>query len=421
MNQVRIAQAIANLDGWLETMRQAGGYGGPVSHWWQNGFQFTGPGLDWRYEGILTGYARLYDKTRDPRWCHRLGVAAQDLLDGQRTDGSYRASRFEINPDTLGTPHEAAATLGLLAALPLLANRSVVLEVARRNLDNLIGKLWDGDGFNDRPGVPGRVPNKLATLALALMYLSREVGDEAYLDYARAALDDVLWYQVTRGRHAGAVHQYGPRASRGDGRFFPYYNARCIPPLVEGAQILGDERYLDAALRILAFIERELADDGSWPQVVYASGARADWPRWCAGSGDVLLAFHVLHRRMPSVTLERLLACQRPSGAFPTAAGFGRRIRPRLKSDLPDHRDAIPAAGWNDKAFRLLAELLPQEATLPASTVGVDEQVLSLAGLSVAFRESAQEVTLSDRDRVVYHWVKSEPWARAVLGGSNVR
>ena len=48
-----LGSAVANLDAWLDTMRSPDGYGGPVAHWWQNCLQFTGAGLDWRYEGII--------------------------------------------------------------------------------------------------------------------------------------------------------------------------------------------------------------------------------------------------------------------------------------------------------------------------------------------------------------------------------
>lgn len=417
----RIAQAVMNLDAWLETMRQPGGYGGPVAHWWQNRFQYTGPGLDWRYEGILTGYARLHEKTGDAKWCKRVNVAARDLLDGQLSDGRYRASRFEMNPDTLGTPHEAAATLGLLASLPHLANRDEALAAARRNLDNLIAKLWDGKGFNDRPGVPGRVPNKLATLAQALMRVSRETGDDVYLGYARAALDDILRYQTLRGHYVGAVHQYGPRGRNGDSRFFPFYNARCIPPLVEGAATLGEQRYLEAARMILVFIDAQMDDKGSWPQVLYAGGARAEWPRWCAGAADILAAYCALQEQVPQAAFERLMACQRPSGAFSTATGFGLRRALEHPVGLAELRDAVPVVGWNDKVLSLLTGLLPDGSALLTPAVREDEQRVTLSDKNMTYRESPREITVAGRMGLAYRWVKTEPWARVAVDGSNLR
>ena len=59
---------VLKLDAWLDTMRGPDGYTGPVAHWWQSCLQFTGTGLDWRYEGIVIGYAQLYERTADERW-----------------------------------------------------------------------------------------------------------------------------------------------------------------------------------------------------------------------------------------------------------------------------------------------------------------------------------------------------------------
>ena len=58
-----ILASCLRLEAWLETMRGPGGYGGPVAHWWQQSLMYTGPGLDWRYEGIIEGYLQLWART----------------------------------------------------------------------------------------------------------------------------------------------------------------------------------------------------------------------------------------------------------------------------------------------------------------------------------------------------------------------
>ena len=421
MSQLRIAQSIANLDAWLETMRQPGGYAGPVAHWWQNRFQYAGPGLDWRYEGILIGYTALFEKTRNPIWCHRVEKAALDLMNGQLKDGNYRASRFEMNPDRLGTPHEAAATLGLLTALPLLGEKERALDTAKRNVDNLIDKLWDGEGFNDVSGIAGRVPNKLATLAHALLLLAQASTDERYLSYADSALEDVLRYQEESGRLRGAVHQYAPNRGNGDGRFFPYYNARCIPPLVIAAELLDRPSYLETARDILGFIKMTMHEDGSWPQVLYGNGARAKWPRWVAGVADILLAYEYLAEPIPEVAFTRLLEHQLPTGGFPTAAGFGAQIGQGLAQSTPDYRDVVPVVGWNDKALRLLSKLLPDGFPLPEAANADADVSIKVGTTRAVFQETATEVTIRSEDQSIYQWHKLEPWARAANERVNVR
>lgn len=407
--QEQIAQALANLEAWLETMRQPGGYGGPVCHWWQHRLRYTGPGHDWRYEGILVGYFQLWQKTGDRYYREKLNRAAFDLLEGQLPDGRYLASRFELNPGTLGTPHEAAATLGLLLALPGLDDPERALAAAGRNLDNLIAQLY----LPEEKAYRDRVPNKLATLAQALLAYAEATQQEQYLPYATRALEQALRYQVQEGPLAGAIHQYAPTSDRGDGRFFPYYQSRCIPPLVEGARVLGEPRYGQAARQILGFIERTRQTDGGWPMVLYAKGKSIERPRWIAANADVLLAYRALGEPLPEAALDRLLQAQLKSGGFPTAHGFG--------GDRPSPHDLIPVAGWNDKVFRLLAKLLPKPAALPAPQVGLTEVEVWVGNTPAWLCENTQALIVQTRGEVLYAWRKGEPWARIVDPRLDVR
>lgn len=414
MNQASIAQAIVNLDAWLETTRQPGGYGGPVSHWWQNRFLYTGPGLDWRYEGILTGYALVYEKTGSALWKQRLDAAATDLIDGQREDGSYTASKFEINPGMLGTPHEAAASLGLLRALPYLDAGDEALRVVQRNLQNIADKLWDGAGFNDRPGVPSRVPNKLATLARAFMCLGEISDERPWLMYAKSAMDDLLKFQVGKGRLDGAVGQGSPS---GETKYFPYYIARCVPALLEAARVFGDGKYERSALRAVDFLRRTMHADGSWPQVLYGERHRAEWPRWSAGVADILQALVVVGDEIPAAAMSRFAGSQLRSGGFQTASGFGSQTTQRLFSDPPDFRDLMPIVGWNDKAFAFLAEsLAPGDPdSLPESDVAPVELQVSVRSEVGKLIEDDASIEVVVRGNGVYEWRKLEPWA-AVCG-----
>ena len=97
---------------------------------------------------------------------------------------------LEMNPGTLGTPHEAAASLGVIYAMPYLYRPEFAASAVKRNVANLINKLWDpsADAFDDRPGVRSRVPNKLATMTVALIELAKLSGDAKLLPYAKHAL-----------------------------------------------------------------------------------------------------------------------------------------------------------------------------------------------------------------------------------------
>lgn len=407
-----MGQVVANLDAWLATMRQTGGYGGPVPHWWESCFRYAGPGMDWRYEGILAGYSTLYRRTGAAHWQHRLALAAGDVLAAQRPDGSLAASRFEANPGSLGTPHEAAAAAGLLAAHRVWPHPAWV-AAAGRILDNQVVQLWDPatQGFNDRPHQFGRVPNKLATLAEACLLYAAGTGDARYLAYAAAALADVLRLQVNAlGRpESGAVHQQAA-AGGGDRRFFPFYNARIVPGLLLAAEMLGGDRYRTAAQRIGEFLSRVQNPDGSYPQVLYAGGARAEGPRWIAGAAEVLRAQTLLGRTVPAVVQHRLLAGQLPTGGFRTGEGFS-------GASGVDFRDVTPAVGWNDKVLRWLAESAAVPAAPPPPTVRPASVLVTVRGRPAIWRETPEAITMvsGTADRALwYRWNKREPWASGV-------
>lgn len=412
-----LASRTANLLAWLHTMRQKGGYGGPVAHWWQNRFRYTGVGLDWRYEGILTGCALLASKTGDVTRFRALAErAVQDLRDGQFDNGHFRASRFEINPDSPGTPHEAAASLGILHALPLVTDPEAALDCAKRNVDALIRDLWDDtrQGFNDGLNSVGSVPNKLATFAQTLMTLAEVSEDERYLEYAKAALADVLNYQ----NPDGTIHQYAAGAQDGDGRFFPYYNARCVPPLVMAAKVLDDRQYEQAAQGVLEFLQRTMHEDGAWSQIIYTGGSQARWARWYAGTADTLLAYHAAGEPLPAVALTRLLDAQLASGGFMTAEGFAAQISQRYQVGARlNHRDVLPVAGWNDKVLRLLATLLPAGTPLPEATPQDVNVAIKVGRTDALFEETSQFMRISEQknpDNILYDWKKSAPWAHVV-------
>lgn len=414
-----VIHAVEKLDAWLESMRQQGGYGGPVVHWWKHSILYAGPAIDWRYEGVLAGYHTLFAATKNPLWKDRIRQAVGDVINGQVDEGSYMCSRFELNPGTLGTPHEAAATLGILIAFPSVQDEEI-LSAARRNLDNLIHNLWDANasGINDRPGTVGRVPNKLATLAETLMTFSEVTGEATYLAYAKNALDSVLRYQVKSGRLAGAIHQYGPGAQAGDAKFFPFYNARCIGPLLKGAVVYQDEKYRIAAWNIFKFLQSSMNPDGSWPQIVYSNGNKAQYPRWIAGAADILRAYLLLGEPVPAVALKRMLVAQMNSGAFPTAEGFHNRFRRFRPNHMPAFHDVLPVVGWNDKVFRFLTEFWAGAHRLRDEAFdrkGMAHHVgeTRIPVLGGEYRETNSFIHYIRNDGApAYEWNKQEPWSK---------
>ncbi len=470
MNSDTSVKAIAALDSWLETMRGPDGYGGPVAHWWQNCLQFTGAGLDWRYEGIVSGYLNLYCKTGEQGWLAKARRAGDDLLQGQLPTGNYRHSCFELNPYTGGTPHEAACDLALLHLAKALREQGdpacqTYLATAERNIRGYyIERLWDAEAqsFRDHPRIPSFVPNKAATLVEALFKLAALSGEGAWIEiYALPTLEAVLAHQVQGGPLDGAIYQYSHQG-RLVRKFFPFYIARCVPGLLAGYEHSNDEhsrreRYLDAARRAMAFVLRWRYEDGSFPQVVYRGGRVNRYPQWVAGVGDILRAMALLEayglEADPEPTRQWLLQGQEPSGGFRTARGFASQISQREPGELPEFRDLLPVVGWNDKAFRYLTEVLPAGSGIagqeryqriafgetpvqrgpvadkrraasvdpfirfPSVDSAVDshpplERECLLRGQDLRYREDEASIELRRGAKLLYRWKKGEAWAQ---------
>ena len=414
-------------------MRAADGFGGPVVHWWRDCLLFCGPGLDWRYEGLIAGFLTLFSRAEHQVWLERAEAAAMDLVQGQLAGGHFRNSAFELNPGIGGTPHEAAADIGLLLLSRLLRERGlpawqVYLDAAQQNLFGYyVAHLWceTEQRFWDRTTQPSFVPNKSATLIEALCLLAAITGREEYVrQYVRPTADAILAHQarsVGRGLD-GAIAQNSVGGNVVE-KYFPYYNARCVPGLLAAYEWLGDDLYLDAALRAMAFVLRWRDSDGAFPQVVYGDGRTNRYPRWIAAVGDVLRVAELLRSYGFDADMEPtrqwLHAGQLSSGAFRSADGFAFQVSQTVRSGPPDVRDLLPVVGWNDKAFRYLAGQVDadvlDEATAGTSSTPV-ESVCAWRGKVAAYREDERAVEVRVKDESTYRWQKGEPWAFMSMG-----
>lgn len=418
-NQTQIDRALAGLDAWLDTMHGPGGYGGPVAHWWQQSLLYTGPALDWRYEGIIAGYLLLWQRSGQERWLARACRAGDDLLHGQLANGHFAASVFEANPATAGTPHEAACDAGLL--LLALALRGAGSEswqqyaaCATRNIQAfVIGQLWDeqAQSFRDSPHTPSFVPNKAATICDALFLLADLTGDARWAEqYAVPTLHRIVQHQIQGGPLDGAIAQ-NSIGRRTIAKYLPKYIARCVPALVRGYRWTGSEQFAECALRAMQFITRMAAPDGSLPTVVYANQQTSRCPGWLAPLGDVLRAADEARgcgfAGDLSATLQHLLSGADRSGGIQTARGFAAQAGGRLPAE-PDIRDVLHVVGWCDKAFRYLAAhsgpALPSATSLPFAAA------CTFRGKPMWLSETPDRLEIESVHGVCYRWRKGQHW-----------
>ena len=189
----QITAAVLNLDTWLQSMRSPAGFTGPIAHWWESCLFYCGPMIDWRYEGIITGYSTLFESTGNPQWLQRARQAAEDVVVAQLPSGNYLNSSFQYGPIEGATPHEAAVDVGLLELARLLRQKDDkswhrYFEAAERNIVGyLLGPIWNKRGFQEQAWDATLVPNKNATTMEALL-LYEELSGRAMLPYVEAAL-----------------------------------------------------------------------------------------------------------------------------------------------------------------------------------------------------------------------------------------
>jgi hypothetical protein len=373
-----VSTALRGLDRWLDGMRvdwPTPGYGGPVVHWWRHQLVYRGTGLDWRYEGIIAGYLALWRASGNFTFREKAARAGDDLLAGQTVAGHFRNSSFELNPGDGGTPHEAAVDIALLQLAKAFATVDPVRsgryrDAAERNLDAyFFGKLWhpQSSTLRDSTTENSFVPNKAATFLEAVLLLAEINGDWRLVEqYALPTAARIVEMQVpeTDNELDGgfAQNRFGTEVVHA---YFPLYVARCLPPLFALAELVNNDCLLKSALRGTRFLERIRNVAGSFPQVLYLRGRRSEYPRWIAGSGEMLRAMMLADQYGAEAKLEPtidwILSGTKSDGHIATAEGFSQMLPPITRGD--EELDEIGVVGWCDKAFRAFAELAAIETS----------------------------------------------------------
>ena len=419
-HQRAVNTAIGRLDAWLDTMRGARGYGGPIADWWRQGFTWTGTALDWRYQGVIAGYIELWRRTGNGHWLAKAQWAGDDLLAGQLPSGRFAHGPWERGSYTAGAPHEAAcASALLLLALALRESGSAVWQPYASAAEltihgTLIGELWDAELgiFRDAPGGQAFLPYQNATICEAMFHQSELRQQAVPIErYVLPALRAIVKQQVRAQGHAldGAI----PYRLSGNGqpaKFLPLCVVGCVPALARGYDWTGDPALLEAAWRAFAFVQRWRKGDGSLPAVIYPNGRSNRYPQWIAATGDVIRAAHALRLRGISTNVDQawcwMLGGQDGSGGIATAHGFGAQVRQQPPRQ-PDVRDLLHVPGWCAKAFHALA--LDATDVVPAD-IQRSEHVCTYRGRLLILREDDTHVEICHGREIRYRWRKGDEW-----------
>lgn len=420
-HQTAVDATVSALDAWLDTMRGPRGYSGPLADWWQHGFTAMGTALDWRYEGIIGGYLALWRRTGEGHWLAKAQWAGDDLLAGQSPAGYFAHGATGRAPFGIVASHAAACATALLElALALRDARSpswrpyaAAAEVTIHG--SILMDLWDAERglFRQSPTTATFIPHE-AALICEMFFRQAELRHiaGAVEEYALPTLRAITRYQIrSAGNRLDGAIPFRVTSTRPPAQYLPLCVARAVPALLQGFDWTRDERFLEAAWRGFAFVQRCRNEDGSFPAVLYPAGRTNQYPHWIAATGDVLRASAALATHGISTNVEAtrawLLAGQDCTGGIITARGFGARVQQRLKP-LPDVRDLLRIVGWCDKAFRALAS----EAIEPAARreVASSERRCLFRGRLLTLCEDDTLVEIYRGREVRYRWRKGDDW-----------
>ena len=383
-----VEQAVSNQWDWFSTVRQLKGFGGPTVHYWGNSLSYIGPATDWRLEGIIAGLLELHAQLDDASYLESAIECGEMAVANQLENGSFENSAFEVNPSMghIAQPHESAVDLALLQLAQVLQEQNdfrseKFIHAAKRNIDEiLLKRFWNDSARTFQQYAKGHfdsapnlfVPNKIATACEALVLLSKLTGEKSYAQKAIESSEMILSMQSTETKTRGGIFQSNNRE-----QIITFYTARCLRPLMALHQYTRDARYLRAANAAAKFIQAQQLENGLFSFGFHLNEEKK-FPLFVAGSGDIAHALKSVKGFQAEIkkTTAYLLSQQQPTGGFPSFVGLN------SLSDAAQERswmDCISVAGWNDKAFRLLAGMVKK--SLPAPSNQDSFQIQCLDGL----------------------------------------
>lgn len=405
--------SIAGLECWIETMRTGSGYGGPSVGPRGISIDYCGEAFDWRYEGLLDGYAARYRSTGRADYLDRIERDLLAITSAQLINGTFRNSWFDLNPYEGGMPHEPAMLAAACRARKLLIgngrtvpsgfDKTVELFVETRLLNELWNRLLHT--FNDwlQSSFEYFTPHSVAAAVELLIEYAELGGCWAELEYyITGAADSLLAVQ----HPGGAI----PLSSRRNSAVSPAMAARCAPALVLAAEKTGQEKYKKAALELVNFVRQQRLPSGGFVYLLTADRPPQQFPVIFGAAADAVNSFRraglLIQEDIQS--LNGLLAGrQMPSGGFQTAAGYGDASG---KQKAPDWRDILPCCGWQDKIYSFLASHAPDQ---PETFSGGNVQIpVLIRGKAGEYAETGESIRILNRHgNPVYHWEKGAKWA----------
>ncbi|MEM6821022.1 MAG: hypothetical protein AAF558_03615 [Verrucomicrobiota bacterium] len=412
----KVSNALALQFNWFKTIHTVGGYSGPVVSFRSNSLRFTGPGNDWRLEGLIKGSIELFKKTQNFEWLDIIERDVTGFLSAQRNDGTFENSYFEWNPFEGGMPHEPAVLAVCLQANQVLEqyDRSItgLEEIVQRYLDDVLTeRLWNKSmGFvRDWEISDFQYTNAASCAAmLELINVLAEInGDRRrYSYFADALAQTLVGLQIEGGYLDGAVVSSNRRGAGAS----PFLASRCLRALRLHANLVKSSSISEAADRLKTFLVRQALPEGGFKRMLWTWRPHSINPIVTGASAQVLTALlEDGFNDDPFYKLQEnwLLSLQLPTGAFRNAIGHG-QLTPNV--DKSEWRDWIPSAGWQDKIFYFLAL---RGASSPSNEWASKEWETRtrVKGAWGEYIENPEEIKVLRKGVLFYHWKKRKRMA----------
>lgn len=418
IDQKNINAAVSGIESWMNTIRGEDGYYGPVIGARNQSMMYCGPGFDWRYEGIFSGYIKMHRATGSAMYLDKIERDLNDIFNAQLFNGTFKNSFFEFNPFEGSLFHEASMLAAMCKA------RKYLIDVGRgfdQRLDTtvelyvknyLLKELWNKQllTFNDWPvtNFENFTPHAVAAAVDLLLEYFEMTGEKGILYYIEKSIESLLSVQEVRGDGDGGIYI----SSNEKGVISPLYSARILSVLTRVYQITHKKKHKNAAESLVDFLYKCIGRSGNYDRLLIVGRSPVKLPIFPGAIAyivECLISNDFIRESVIEENLDFILQHQNAAGSFDTAIGFAGNISSKKN---PDWRDVMPVCGWQDKIYSLFAGLCFEVKDVSEKQFPLISRAVSFKGRGAVYHEDEECVRLeSSKGKMIYLWKKNEKWA----------
>lgn len=374
-SDVKIAQALSNLWGFLETwLDDNGGVHGYVVHHHHDNLKILSPDT-WTQAPCILGALEIYKKTGENKWLERASFLGDFLVNTYIKElHVYRNSNHEHKPlGRTGLIHNALPSYSLLKLAYLRKTLNLpyekYYEIAKDNIQHFILRNWDdsvGAVSSEYHGKPAHIHNMNSAVIMALSELTKLEDNSKYVqNYAYRIADYILNCQVKKGLLSGAY----PYTDK-DNNYRTLYSFITALGLIALYEHTQEEKLILSVMKLITHLSEFIDNETG----LICHFHRKGYPQWIP---DTFLFLAICNEigiteikkgvQLKDI-LNKLIHQQYPTGGFMLSLGFEDLW---YKKEIPSRpnihrwRDILATPNWNAWNFWSLSKLLPVGTKLP--------------------------------------------------------